>query len=112
MDAPSRPRAFISYRHVEHETGAAQDALNATHRKWVETFAADLSEWQVEAVYDGHLREIFRPYTSSVSVTAITYRNGKRSSASFRKNGNSRCFTRTPALCSTYRLSAPVSLSA
>ena len=64
MDRPSRPRAFISYRHIEHETGAAQDTLNAAHRQWVETFAADLSKWQVDAVFDGHLREIFRPYTA------------------------------------------------
>ena len=64
MDRPSRPRAFISYRHIEHETGAAQDTLNAAHRQWVETFAADLRKWQVDAVFDGHLREIFRPYTA------------------------------------------------
>src|SRR5208337_1087909 len=64
MDKPLRPRAFISYRHIEHVTEDAQNPLNAAHRQWVETFASELSRWSVDVVYDGHLREIFRPYTA------------------------------------------------
>jgi hypothetical protein len=63
MAEPLKPRAFISYRHIEHESGEAQNALNAAHRKWVETFVQDLSRCDVDVIYDGHLREIFRPYT-------------------------------------------------
>lgn len=58
------PRAFISYRHTEHETGADADTLNRQHRAWVERFAGDLKANGVEAVYDGHIRDWFAPYTT------------------------------------------------
>lgn len=58
---PTRPRAFISYRHAEYDAVADAEALNVQHRAWVEGFACDLDRCGVEAVYDGHLRELFRP---------------------------------------------------
>jgi hypothetical protein len=62
MDRARRPRAFISYRHTEHEDDPA-DSRNAMHRSWVETFVADLGKWNVEPVFDGHIRDAFRQYT-------------------------------------------------
>ena len=59
-----KPRAFISYRHTEHEAGHAADTLNRQHRAWVERFVADLKANGVEAVYDGHIRDWFGPYTT------------------------------------------------
>ncbi len=61
---PSRPRAFISYRHAEYDAEADADILNAQHRAWVAGLARDLDRSGVEAVYDGHLRDIFRPLVS------------------------------------------------
>ena len=63
MPALGRPRAFISYRHAEYDGGGDADALNREHRAWVERFVHDLREAGVEAIFDGHLRELFRPYT-------------------------------------------------
>lgn len=60
---PSRPRAFISYRHIEYAEGADADALNLAHRQWIEKFALNLDRFGVEAVYDEHLRQLFAPYT-------------------------------------------------
>jgi hypothetical protein len=62
VDQRRRPRAFISYRHIEHEADYA-DPRNAAHRAWVAKLAADLSRHNVDAVFDGHIREAFRPFT-------------------------------------------------
>ena len=64
MARVSRPRAFISYRHVEHESGNDAEELNRHHRAWVEAFVGDLSACGVDAVFDGHMRDLFRPLTS------------------------------------------------
>jgi len=54
-----RPRAFLSYRHVEHEAGADIDARSAQHRAWVAQFAADLRANGVDVFIDQDLRDIF-----------------------------------------------------
>ena len=64
MPKTLRPRAFISYRHAEYEAVADADAMNRKHRAWVEQFVRDLGDCGVEAVYDGQMRELFRPYTT------------------------------------------------
>jgi hypothetical protein len=63
MQRARRPRAFISYRHIEHEDDLG-DPRNALHRGWVEKLVADLGRWNVEPVFDGHIREVFRQYTT------------------------------------------------
>lgn len=62
MDQARRPRAFISYRHIEHEADPG-DPRNAAHRDWVEKLVADLARCDVEPVFDGHLRDLFGQYT-------------------------------------------------
>lgn len=63
MAGPSRPRAFVSYRHIEYEEAAEVDALNVAHRQWVEKLACDLENLGVEVVFDGKLRELLRRHT-------------------------------------------------
>ena len=58
------PSAFISYRHTEYDAGADVDVLNRQHRAWVEQFVSDLRGNGVEAIFDGHIRELFQPYTT------------------------------------------------
>jgi len=65
MVGPARPKAFISYRHIEHEAHENSGQLNDAHRAWVETFVQDLARHNVEPIYDGHLRELFRPHTKA-----------------------------------------------
>lgn len=57
--APLRPRAFISYRHTEHEAMGDVDSASARHRQWVMQFAADLRASGVDVVYDQDLRDVF-----------------------------------------------------
>lgn len=64
MPAIERPRAFISYRHAEYDGESDSDALNRQHRAWIERFVHDLHLSGVEAIYDGHMRELFRPHTA------------------------------------------------
>lgn len=59
-----RPRAFLSYRHVEHEAGPDIDAHSARHRAWVAQFAADLRAHGVDVFIDQDLRDIFAARTS------------------------------------------------
>lgn len=61
---PSRPRAFISYRHAEYEEGADASALNLAHRQWIEQFASDLGRAGIDTVFDGDLRNLFAPHTA------------------------------------------------
>jgi|LauGreSBDMM110SN_4_FD.fasta_scaffold31838_2 hypothetical protein len=61
---PLRPRAFISYRHAEHENVPDAARLNADHRLWVEQFCRELTQHGVDAIYDAQLREFFRPHTA------------------------------------------------
>ena len=59
-----RPRAFLSYRHVEHEAGADIDAHSERHRAWVAKFAADLRANGVDVFIDQDLRDIFAARTA------------------------------------------------
>jgi hypothetical protein len=59
-----RPRAFISYRHAEHEDVPDAARLNADHRLWVEQFCRELTQHGVDGIYDAQLREFFRPHTA------------------------------------------------
>ena len=59
-----RPRAFLSYRHVEHEAGADIDAHSERHRAWVSRFAADLRANGVDVFIDQDLRDIFAARTT------------------------------------------------
>lgn len=64
MAGVRRPRAFISYRHTEYEVDGDADARNRQHRAWVDGLVRDLDASGVDAIYDGHIREIFRPLTA------------------------------------------------
>lgn len=59
-----RPRAFLSYRHVEHEAGPDIDAHSERHRAWVAQFAADLRSHGVDVFLDQDLRDIFAARTA------------------------------------------------
>lgn len=59
-----RPRAFLSYRHTEHEAGADIDAHSERHRAWVAKFAADLRSNGVDVFFDQDLRDIFAARTT------------------------------------------------
>jgi hypothetical protein len=62
MNQPRWPRAFISYRHIEDESGSSH--INEKHRAWVETFVADLRRWSVDVIFDSDIRMLFQPYTA------------------------------------------------
>ena len=62
---PSRPRAFISYRHTEYEGVPNADTPNVAHRQWVSKFALDLNNAGVETVHDNDLRQLFARYSDS-----------------------------------------------
>lgn len=59
-----RPRAFISYRHVEPHGWFGRDRYTAKHRTWVREFAHALGAWNIDVIWDDRLRELFRPHTS------------------------------------------------
>ena len=59
-----RPRAFLSYRHVEHEAGPDIDAASARHRAWVLQFAVDLRANGVDVIVDQDLRDLFAQRTT------------------------------------------------
>ena len=59
-----RPRVFLSYRHQERPPGLMGDDYNRQHRDWVERFANALATWNIDVIWDGRLRDFFRPHTS------------------------------------------------
>lgn len=59
-----RPRAFLSYRHVEHEAGPDIDAHSQRHRAWVAQFALDLRANGVDVFIDQDLRDLFAQRTT------------------------------------------------
>ena len=62
-----RPRAFLSYRHLEHEAGSDIDAYSERHRAWVARFAADLRAHGGDVFLDRDLRDIFATRTARSS---------------------------------------------
>ena len=64
MSTTTQPSAFISYRHADYETGEDADVLNRQHRAWVAQFVHDLRQCGIEAIFDGHIRDLFQPYTT------------------------------------------------
>ena len=72
-----RPRAFLSYRHVEHEAGPDIDAHSQRHRAWVAQFAIDLRSEGVDVFIDQDLRDKIekRKKRSKASQVAIMVRS-------------------------------------
>jgi hypothetical protein len=63
-----RPRVFLSYRH-EERSGMFASGYNAKHVAWVEAFAHALATWNVDVIWDGRMRDLFRPHTKADPAT-------------------------------------------
>ena len=59
-----RPRVFLSYRHAEAQDGEEAAQINASHRAWVEQFASDLAEFEIEVVWDKLMQDVLRKRTN------------------------------------------------
>lgn len=64
MTSYRRPRVFLSYRHQER-TGLFASGENQKHVAWVEAFAHALGSWNVDVIWDGRMRDLFRPHTKA-----------------------------------------------